>query len=241
MFVVAKPAVVPAAKPVTAPAAPRTTLVDAEGKTYTPVVLPSSKPAPEEQAEGSKDDASHQGIHVHGHWIIDVHNVDGTLAEHRDFQNSLVGTSDMVGLVYGSFVPSDFAVYLEGSTSPCNATSPYACGIVHNLSVLPASAICQAGYYVCATTLTVTPAFGGFPTLVLAGNLTATQAGSVNTVGTYIGLCGSPTSTLATVSAASCAAGNSPYAYGVLTQAGITALNVAQGQVISVTVTISFA
>jgi len=32
-----------------------------------------------------------EGIKVHGHWTIDVRNPDGTLATHRDFENSLSG------------------------------------------------------------------------------------------------------------------------------------------------------
>jgi len=192
----------------------------------------------EEQAAKPKDDASHQGIVVHGHWIIDVRNPDGTLATHRDFENSLVGANDLLGFLYGSEVMSDFAVYLTGSTPPCVVASGYDCDIVHNLSVLPASARC--GYDYCVTGLTITPTFGTNPALVLAGNMTATQAGSITTVGTFIGICGTPSSTLTTTSASSCAAGNNAYGYGALTQTSITAVPVVSGQIIQVSVTITF-
>jgi hypothetical protein len=33
-----------------------------------------------------------EGIKVHGHWTIDVRNPDGTLASHNDFENSLLPT-----------------------------------------------------------------------------------------------------------------------------------------------------
>jgi len=194
----------------------------------------------EEPKETKKDDASHQGITVHGHWIIDVRNPDGTLVEHRDFQNSLVGPNVMIGLLYGSEVPSDFLVYFTGTTPPCNVTAGFYCDIVHNLSVLPANARCGGGYDYCVTGLTITPTFGSSPQLVLAGNMTATQAGTISTVGTMIGLCGTGTTTLTTVSASSCAAGNSGYGYGSLTQTGITALSVISGQIIQVSVTITF-
>ena len=230
----------PAANPVAAPTAPLTSIVQADGKTVPIVVIPSSKPVTEEQGETSKDDASHQGIRVHGHWVIDVRNPDGTLAEHRDFQNSLVGSNDMLGLLYGSEVMSDFTVYLAGSTPPCvpPGGAGYYCDLVHNSAVLPANARCTADY--CAAGLTITPTFGASPALVLAGNLTATQAGTISTVGTLIGICGTPTTTLTSVSAASCAAGNNPYGYGALTQTGITPLSVTSGQLVQVTVTISF-
>jgi hypothetical protein len=43
-------------------------------------------------AQESKPEAPggpHEGIKVHGHWTIEVHNPDGTLANHREFENSL--------------------------------------------------------------------------------------------------------------------------------------------------------
>jgi len=192
----------------------------------------------EVHAAKPQDNASQQGIKVHGHWVIDVRNPDGTLAAHRDFENSLVGANDMLGFLYGSEVMSDLAVYLGSSTPPCNVSSSYYCDLVHNLSVLPASARC--GYDYCVTGLTITPTFGQNPALVLAGNMTATQAGSITTVGTFIGLCGSPTSTPTTTSPSSCAAGNNQYGYGALTQTSITSVAITSGQIIQVTVTITF-
>jgi hypothetical protein len=191
-------------------------------------------------ASGETSRGPLEGVKVHGHWIIDVKNPDGTLAQHRDFENSLIGTNDMVGLLYGSEVASDFAIYLSGSTNPCSATSAYYCDIVHNLSVLPASARCGGAYDYCVTGLTVTPTFGQNPALVLAGSLTATQAGSVSLVGTFIGICGGPSTTLTTTSASSCAAGNNAYGYGALTQTSITSVPIINGQIIQVTVTITF-
>jgi len=211
----------------------------------TPTPARDSKPAvaapaasTEAQAEKPRDDASHQGIKVHGHWIIDVKNPDGTLAQHRDFENSLVGSNDILGFLYGSEVPSDFAIYFLGTTNPCNVANGYYCDIVHNLTVLPASARCGVDY--CVTGLTITPTFGNSPSLVLAGNMTATQAGNIIVVGTFIGICGTPTATKTTTSAATCAAGTNGYGYGALTQANITSVPITSGQIIQVSVTITF-
>jgi len=200
--------------------------------------------APPENAGKSEGagEGTHEGIKVHGHWIIDVRNPDGTLAEHRDFENSLVGSNDVLGFLYGSEVPSDYAVYFTGTPSACappGGTS-YDCDIVHNLSVLPANVRCSGNGDYCVTGLTITPTFGSNPSLVMAGSLTATQSGNVTTVGTFIGICGSPTTTLTTVSASSCAAGNSGYGYGALTQASITSVPIMFGQIIQITVTITF-
>jgi hypothetical protein len=202
--------------------------------------------SPQPKAEMPKaiahNDDSHgpqEGIKVHGHWIIDVKNPDGTLAQHRDFENSLSNANIMVELLYGTMVPADFAVLLYGSTPPCTVSpSTYPCVIVHNLSTLPANAIC--GTYYCVTGLTVTPTLGGSPSLVLAGNLTATQAGSISTVATYIGTCGSANPIPTTTSPSSCAAGNSGYGYSGLTQTNITTVPIVSGQIIQVTVTITF-
>ena len=198
-------------------------------------VGPAKATAPGESGRGPLE-----GVKVHGHWVIDVKNPDGTLAQHREFENSLSNPNIMVALLYGSEVAQDFTINLGGTTPPCApGTSSYPCVIVHNLSVLPANAIC--GTYYCVTGLTVTPNFGQTPTLVLAGSLTATQAGSISTVSTDIGICGSPTTTQTAVSASSCASTSSNgYGYSGLTGTGITAVPIISGQIIQVTVTITF-
>jgi hypothetical protein len=190
-------------------------------------------------ASGETGHGSQEGVKVHGHWVIDVKNPDGTLAQHREFENSLSNPNILVAFLYGAEVPVDFAILLGGSTPPCTlSSSSYYCTIVHNLSVLPANAIC--GTFYCVTGLTVTPNYGQTPSLVLAGNLTATQAGSINVVATDIGICGGPNATTSTVSPSSCAAGNNGYGYSTLTQTSITAVPIISGQIIQVTVTITF-
>jgi len=54
--------------------------------------------------------AGTEGIKVHGHWIINVKNPDGTLVEHREFDNSLQnnGGAALVGLLSGYFTPGDW-------------------------------------------------------------------------------------------------------------------------------------
>jgi hypothetical protein len=190
-------------------------------------------------ASGEASRGPLEGVKVHGHWVIDVKNPDGTLAQHREFENSLSNPNIMVELLYGIAVPSDFAILLYGSTPPCTISpSTYPCVIVHNLSSLPANAIC--GTYYCVTGLTVTPNIGGSPSLVLAGNLTATQAGNINSVNTYIGTCGSSNTIPTTVSPSTCATGANGYGYSGLTGTSITSVPIINGQIIQVTVTITF-
>ena len=44
-----------------------------------------------------------QGVKMHGHWVIDVKNPDGSLVEHRDFENSLESSAQgmLIGLMSG--------------------------------------------------------------------------------------------------------------------------------------------
>jgi hypothetical protein len=55
-----------------------------------------------------------EGIKVHGHWEITVKNADGSVAERRDFENSLTTTSTVAGGV-GSQV---LAALLSGNGEP---------------------------------------------------------------------------------------------------------------------------
>lgn len=79
---------------------------------------------------------SGEGIRVHGHWILQVKNADGTLGERREFENSLVtddtalsGNQILVLLLSGNAVPSDPAVVLgSGSISGAGEVASDACG-----------------------------------------------------------------------------------------------------------------
>ena len=57
-------------------------------------------------------DATSEGIQVHGHWTIEVLNPDGSVAEHREFENALTGPGGR-----------DLAGLLEGTLSLCETTS----------------------------------------------------------------------------------------------------------------------
>ncbi|MES2393159.1 MAG: hypothetical protein V4555_16065 [Acidobacteriota bacterium] len=181
------------------------------------------------------------GIKVHGHWIIDVKNPDGTIAEHRDFENSLVGNNQMVELLAGALVVSDYMVFFTGTTPPCAPTTQGYCALTRTSAVYPAAALCVNNYYYCVTGLTINYTYGQFPSMVLAGQMTATQAGSINLVGTYMGTCSNGTANVATTAPSTCQTDPaSGYGYAAFTQTGLTQLNVLSGQIVQVTVTITF-
>jgi hypothetical protein len=56
----------------------------------------------------------HDGIVVHGHWVIDVKNPDGSVAEHRDFENNLGNTGNGIlqQILIGQVVPAGITLYL---------------------------------------------------------------------------------------------------------------------------------
>jgi hypothetical protein len=73
-------------------------------------VLPAAKPA----AKGS-----HEGITVHGHWIIEVKNPDGKVTARREFENAiqLTGMSYLASLLAGNNAPGGLSIVLNGGTT----------------------------------------------------------------------------------------------------------------------------
>ena len=200
------------------------------------------------------NNATHQGVKMHGHWVIDVRNPDGTLTAHRDFENTLESSAQgfLIGLMSGYMIPGDYMLVIGASSgaSACTATYQF-CGIVHNLNTYPALGYCSV-YYCTGSSLTYTYNFGtGFAgpfSLVLAGSITANQTGTIGTVYSLLSTCaniGFSTTTnpssLETNSPAFCVTQTSPEPwYGPLSQANVTPVAVTSGQIIQVTVTFTF-
>jgi len=194
------------------------------------------------------NDASHQGIRMHGHWAIDIKNPDGTLAHHHEFENSLTDGGYLIALMAGYAVPGDYAIFVNapyGGTAPCTSNGNGGCVIVRSTTTGPGGTLCVNFY--CVTGLTYTYNFGtngGGPySMVLAGSVTATQAGSIGYVNTYHGGCPSNvdrTTALTTVSPATCATTADSVSGAGLSSATPNTISVASGQIIQVTVTISF-
>jgi hypothetical protein len=211
----------------------------------------AAKPASSQSGSG----AINQGLKMHGHWVIDVKNPDGTLVEHRDFENALEGGGQafLIGLMSGYLTPGDYMIVMgpQSGNGACLATFQW-CGIVRSLSTYPGQGYC--GSYYCGLGLTVTPNLGsgGFSSgpfsLVLAGSITANQTGTIGTVYSLISTCANigfsgtvNPSTVETSSPVSCVSQTSPEPwYGPLSQANITPIAVNSGQIIQVTVTITF-
>lgn len=113
----------------------------------------------------------HEGIKVHGHWVIEVKNPDGSLAKRVEFENSLVtptnypqasltGSQALVGVLSGvaalsasqavaTGLSSPWIIDLEsansGNVSPCpNSTAFLAYGHIGGLPGSSSTASCWA-------------------------------------------------------------------------------------------------
>jgi hypothetical protein len=207
----------------------------------------------EEEATGPQKPG--HGITVHGHWIIDVHDKDGKLVEHRDFHNSLydVGGGILLRLLDGTAVAEKFSIFLVS-----NVNVTYAIVQSGSYAASTGANLCTNSSYLCSVTggqkLTLAGNQTGTPTaLVVSGQLTADRAVTFSRVISYSIMChngpldnnaNSQNQNPIPTSPADCSAGNytAPIAPGggYFTGTDITPLTLAQGQVLSVSVSISF-
>jgi hypothetical protein len=55
---------------------------------------PAARASAKEEGSPKSNTPSQQGVKVHGHWVLQVKNPDGTLGDRREFDNSLVTTNN---------------------------------------------------------------------------------------------------------------------------------------------------
>jgi len=182
---------------------------------------PSKGPVPESASQGR-----HEEIKVHGHWIIDVRDPDGTLAIHREFENSLLGapaSQALVGVLSRAQSVGLWTIVLNNpnGADPC----PNFCHIIEANSTFAAS---NSSF----KNLIVGTASNGTQ-LVLSGNATASQDGSISNVVTQTRDCTS------SILPANCLE-NVALPLSPLTGTSISPIAVFSGQIVQVTVTISF-
>jgi hypothetical protein len=177
-------------------------------------------------AASEKTHPGEEGIKVHGHWVIDIRNPDGTLVSHREFENSIAssGPTLLSQVLARTAGVGYWGVAVGGSPEPCNFLgSPHAC----NIEEVASGGSSGDGLFF---TLTVSSTSAG--TLVMTGTAIADNTASINSVQTGNSWC-PPNSAPGTP----CKDGNLYY----FTAATVSpAINVLAGQTIAVTVTISF-
>lgn len=180
--------------------------------------------------EKPSNDASHQGIKVHGHWTIEVRNPDGALVTHREFENAYQpGYNVLPGMLSRVYTMGSWAIEFNGSGCNSNASS---CDITE-----PGSGL--VGH---SNTLSVTEVGGGGAHVVLSGNIQMTTAVQITSVWTFLGQC-----VTATIPSVSACASSVPYTQNgqfpaTFTMADLSSkpIPIAAGQTVQVTVDISF-
>jgi hypothetical protein len=198
------------------------------------VAPPSEKPSPAEAAQ-SHTKGKTEGIKVHGHWMIEVRNPDGTVVTHREFENSLVQTRGalLLGSILGRlYTVGPWELSLSSTTiQPCfsNVVGAVPCNIFETGQPLPGG----GGNFA-----TLSVSVGAAGSLVLSGTAVAGQNGTIDQVGSVDFTC-APSASAATCNTLG---GPFPIASSAFTQAAVTpAINVSTGQTVAVTVTFTFA
>jgi hypothetical protein len=201
-----------------------------------------------------------EGIRVHGHWKMVVHNRDGSLAKTYEFENSLIapqqGDTVLTYLLAGWMAAGNFNIQVNGGGTGLCGGGPV-CYIVNSVTATQTAGVlyCQTNPDPCSVTLQSTVLnnlSSGTPTnaaqLQLQGTITATGTTAITAVRTNLSTCVPPGGTgVSQVSPSMCASQTgltglnaSLYTFGFTATTLPTPLAVVSGQTVTVTVTISF-
>ena len=175
---------------------------------------------------------------MHGHWVLDVHDPDGTLVTHLEFDNALVTGGASLLAQFDRQQPRAMGHrawrlrrrHRSRNGGTYNGFPQNSCLIVDGASVpLPTGT---------AVFPTLTEAIGGTQTVVLTGTATALVQGQIQYVATRQGSCGRFTAP------ASCNPAGTVLQFTVHdlvnSQGQPTPLSIAAGQIVKATVTLSF-
>jgi hypothetical protein len=246
----------------TAPAQQATMPARAAHPSVVPATAAAAQSAPKTSREPAK--AGAEGLKIHGHWKFEVRNPDGKLVKTVEFENSLVtpGQADIVlsEIFAGQFAIAGFSVFAlpSNGTTLCPDGIGYAgCGMIPNTANSVIS-VNQCAYAVCTQNLTQTyvpynssTSTAGY--FQLQGTFSPTVAGTVTTVKTFLAGCENSTGAISTVTNQQCGtfsltspsetgvpAGTTYGEYNFTSATLPTPLALVAGQVVTVTVTISF-
>lgn len=179
--------------------------------------------SPTKTTPSSSNGGPKEGIKVHGRWTIDIRNPDGTLVSHREFENALQTSG---AALLGSFLQrtdkaGEWIMAVSGGPSPCGTP----CWIYEPATQFPAGSP-------IFKTLTISSQGGSNNNTVLAGTATASADGVIETVSSSNYRC-------SVDSQGVCPA--SVFSGTLFTLKNLaTPINVVAGQIIQVTVVISF-
>jgi hypothetical protein len=184
----------------------------------TSVIPPTEAPA-QKGSDGVQD-----GIKLHGNWVLDVRNPDGTLVRHSEFKNSLLATGQagLAKLLGGLPFSRWMVTFNESNVLNVPETLPDLCQALVLQAGIGAILVSDpshiSGDGLCFWSTLSVSAPGN--QLVMTGSFTVTHAGQIQRVVTHLGTQG----------------GDNRFTMATLP----TPLPVAQGQLVQFTYTLSF-
>ena len=189
--------------------------------------------------EKADSGGKNEGIKVHGHWVLEIKNTDGSLASRHEFENALVTTScldicgnvGMAQLLTGQYFATEWVVALAYTDAACQQ-NPQSCSNCPSATLCGFISIQQIGCTGVPLCGLLTVGLNGNSTaLVLTGTSAPVVAtGTISLVRTVFYNC--PLSSTPTACFQ-----NQP---AIFFTAANTNLTIQPGQAVSVTVTISF-
>ena len=128
-------------------------------------------------------------ITVHGDWTIEVYNADGSLDQHHEFSNALLGAADLAAILARQRFVQEYEVFIGRTLppydlNPCHDSSgsPSTCRI---LELAPGSGDSSDTSF----TLDVTTGGANNDQLVLSGSHIASRDGVVTEVSSHLSTC----------------------------------------------------
>jgi hypothetical protein len=208
-----------------------------------PASAPQAQPATEAKASAKAQGSAtkserpggpQEGIKVHGHWVIEVRNPDGSFVSRKEFENALVARTLLATVLGRQASVGLWAIQLSGSPQPClvsGSANSVMCVIAESND--PGTTLGP----ISSKTLTLRahpPGLGARFDLQLNGTVTVGLSTSITLVETIAQICAS-----SVAPATSCPGTND--GLEVFTSTSLASpVNVISGQIVQVTVTFSF-
>lgn len=155
-------------------------------QTSAPIGVKAPKPAAEASSHAPANGLTKQAIQVSGYWKIDVRDADGTLATHREFENSLTSNAILPSLLLGTASVGTAEVFIIGNPGPCQINSGSTC-ILYPVNGF----VCPPAF--CMRSLISAAHFnkdGAVDGVTLSGFFTAMNDGNISAVETGFVVCG---------------------------------------------------
>ncbi len=136
------------------------------------------------QVVASTPDGPAEGIAVHGHWTLEVRNLDGNLVERCEFENALAidGSTTLSMILARQKTITGWSIGLSGTISPFLSDS----GEQRQGFIVDSTCPTAGCQYFKTLTINVPTSGDNLNKLVLSGTATAHQDGTITHVRTHL-------------------------------------------------------